>query len=86
MASYKIEWRKSAVKEFEKLPKKEKAALIEKILLLAKEPKPVNSVKLVGSENAYRIRQGNFRVVYQIDDGVLIVLIVRVAHRREVYK
>lgn len=86
MASYKIEWRKSAVKEFEKLPKKEKAALIEKILLLAKEPRPVHSVKLVGAENAYRIRRGKFRVVYQIEDGVLIVLIVRVAHRREVYK
>lgn len=86
MASYKIEWRKSAVKEFEKLPKKEKAALIEKILSLSTEPRPVNSVKLVGSENSYRIRQGNFRVVYQIDDGVLVILIVRVAHRREVYK
>ncbi len=86
MALYKIEWRKSAVKEFEKLPKKEKAALIEKILSLSTDPQPMNSVKLVGSDDSYRIRHGNFRVVYQIDDGVLVILIVRVAHRREVYK
>lgn len=86
MASYRIEWQRSAVKEFEKLPKKEKASLIDKILSLADNPRPINSVKIVGSENTFRIRQGDFRVVYQIEDDVLVILIVKVGHRREVYK
>ncbi len=86
MASYKIEWRKSAEKEFHKLPKKEKALIIAKILNLSKSPKPIGSKKLEGSENTYRIRQGDFRVLYQIEDYVLIILIVSVAHRKEVYR
>lgn len=86
MASYKIDWRKTALKEFEKLPKKEKSSVIEKILSLADNPRPINSVKLIGSENSYRIRHGDFRVVYQIEDGVLTILIVRIAHRKQVYR
>lgn len=86
MASYKIEWRKSAEKEFHKLPKQVKAFLIGKILQLAKDPKPNGSKKLEGSDNTYRIRQGDFRVLYQIEEDVLIILIVRVAHRKEVYR
>jgi len=86
MASYKIEWVKSAEKEFHKLPKKEKALLIGKILELSKNPRPNGSKKLEGAENTYRIRHGDFRVLYQIEHGILLILIVRVAHRKEVYR
>lgn len=86
MASYSIEWAKSAVKEFHKLPKADKAALIRKISDLASNPKPHGSIKLEGAEDTYRIRHGNFRVVYKIEDDALIVLIVRVAHRKDVYR
>jgi mRNA interferase RelE/StbE len=86
MALYKIEWLKSAEKEFHKLPKKEKAFLVVKILELAKNPKPIGCKKLEGSQNTFRIRHGNFRVLYQIEARVLIVVIVRVAHRKEVYR
>ncbi|OYZ24088.1 MAG: hypothetical protein B7Y39_02500 [Bdellovibrio sp. 28-41-41] len=86
MASYSIEWRKSAEKEFHKLPKRDKAALIARILDLGKTPRPVGYKKLEGMSDTYRIRYGNFRVLYQIEDGVLIVLIVNVSHRKDVYR
>jgi mRNA interferase RelE/StbE len=86
MALYKIEWLKSAEKEFHNLPKKEKILLIEKVSDLAKNPKPVGSKKLEGDESVYRIRQGNYRVLYRIEKDVLTILIIKVAHRKEVYR
>ncbi len=86
MALYKIEWLKSAEKEFHKLPKKEKALMIVKILELAKNPRPLVSKKLEGAENTYRIRQGNYRVLYQIEDNILTILVVKIVHRKEVYR
>ena len=86
MALFKIEWVRSAEKEFHKLPKKEKALIIEKILGLSKNPHPVGSKKLEGLDKIYRIRQGNFRVLYKIEDEILVILIFKVAHRKEVYK
>ena len=75
MAKYKIEIKKSAVKELHSLPKKDLLKIIKKIESLAENPRPVGSVKLTGKEQ-YRIRQGNYRILYSIEDDRLIIFIV----------
>lgn len=85
MADYKIEIKRSAAKELEKIQKKDRDRIIEKIQALALDPRPPQSKKLSGEEK-YRIRQGDYRVLYQIYDEVITVVVVRVAHRKEVYK
>jgi mRNA interferase RelE/StbE len=85
MADFKIEIKKSAAKELEKIQKKDRDRIIERIQALAADPRPPQSKKLSGEEK-YRIRQGDYRVLYQIYDEVITVVVVKVAHRREVYK
>ena len=60
--------------------------LREALDALEENPRPVNSVKLQGEEELYRVRVGDYRIVYQIRDGQLIVLVVQMGHRREVYR
>ena len=84
MENYKIEIKKSAAKELSKLPKKELTKIIDKIQLLSDEPRPSGCKKLSGEEK-YRIRSGNYRILYSIEDDVLIVYVVKVGHRKEVY-
>ena len=85
MESYRIVIKKSAAKEIEKIEKKDRIRIIEKIRSLAKEPKPTGSKMLSGQEK-YRIRQGNYRILYQIIDDELIINVVKVGHRRDIYK
>ena len=85
MAKYKIEIKRSAVKEISKLPTKELKRILKKIKLLADNPRPFGAIKLSGDEK-FRIRIGNYRILYQIFDEKLIVFVVKVAHRKEVYK
>ncbi|MFC0444215.1 type II toxin-antitoxin system RelE/ParE family toxin [Pseudidiomarina halophila] len=67
------------------VPNVQVTEILEKIALLADDPRPVGSEKLSGQER-YRIRQGAYRVVYEIDDGVLVVMVVKVAHRKHIYR
>ena len=85
MASYKIVIKPSAVKELDKLPKKELRKVTAKISSLAENPRPAGCQKLSGQDR-YRIRQGNYRIVYSIEDQIRIVRVVKVGHHREVYK
>ena len=85
MASYKLYFRKSAAKELEKLPKAVLQKVIIKIELLTKEPRPAGSEKLAGLE-LYRIRQGDYRVVYSIQDNDLTIWIIKIGHRKLAYK
>ena len=85
MGRYKIEIKKSAVKEIEDLPGKEIRAVLDKISFLADNPRPHNCQKLSGREQ-YRIRHGKYRILYGIEDDNLIVYIVRVGHRKNVYE
>jgi len=84
--AHSIEFDAAADKELEALPKNLNARIIKAILLLADNPRPRGCKKLKGEQNAYRIRIGDYRVIYEVYDDVLIVLVIRVAHRREVYK
>jgi mRNA interferase RelE/StbE len=85
MVNYKIEFKKSAVKELNSLPKNEIKRVVDKISLLANEPRPAGCTKLSADEK-YRIRVGNYRILYQILDEVLLIIIVRLAHRKDVYR
>ena len=85
MTKYKIEIKRSAQKEIRKLTrKKDRQRIIARIAALAEEPRPPGCQKLSGQE-AYRVRQGVYRIVYTISDDVLTVTVVKVGHRRDVY-
>ena len=85
VANYSLEIKRSAAKELAALPRQERGRIIIRIQSLAGEPRPVGAEKLSGRE-LYRIRQGNYRILYQIHDDVLTVTVVRIAHRRDVYR
>ena len=85
MARYSVLIQPSAAKELEKLPVEQRRRIGKKIRSLADEPRPYGCEKLSG-DDLYRIRQGDYRVVYSIEDKVLVVLVVRVGHRRDVYR
>lgn len=82
---YRIEWKKSAAKELRKLDTSVASRIVVAVEALAEAPFPSGVRKLTGSDNAYRIRIGDYRVVYTIMHQQLVVQIIRVAHRREVY-
>ena len=85
MASYSVQIKRSAAKELERLPNKARRQIVKRIQELADDPRPPGSEKLTG-DDLYRLRQGDYRVVYAIEDAVLTVLVIRVRHRREVYR
>ena len=85
MARYKIKIKKSALKELENIPSKDLRRIIEKIESLADDPRPEGSKKL-SREEKYRIRQGNYRILYTIKDDILIIYVVKVAHRKDAYR
>jgi len=86
VGSYKVFIKPSAVKELEAVgTKKDRQRIASKILSLADDPRPPGSVKLSGS-NRLRIRVGTYRIVYAIEDDRCIVLIIRIGHRREIYR
>ena len=85
MAKYEIVLRKSVRKDFDSLPTRDVQRILAGIADLANEPRPPQSRKLSGSEK-YRLRCGVYRVLYEIQDAVLIVCIVKVGHRKEVYR
>ena len=85
MAKYEISVKKPAIKELENIPKKELQKLVKKIQALSEEPRPQGSQKLSHKEQ-YRIRQGDYRAIYSIDDDNLNVFIIKVGHRKEIYR
>jgi mRNA interferase RelE/StbE len=82
---YKIELRRQAQRALDKLPKTEFQAVIESIRALGNTPRPRGLEKVKGT-GLWRIRQGDYRIVYSIDDDEKLVIIVRVGHRREIYR
>ena len=85
MAKYKIVIKKSAVKELEGIPKEALRRVVKRIQSLADDPRPAGTKKL-SQEERYRIRQGDYRIVYSVHDEDLLVRIVKIGHRREVYR
>ena len=85
IAKYRIEIKKSAIKELNKIPEKDLKKVISRIKCLADDPRPRDCVKMAGGER-YRIRQGNYRILYLIEDDVLVVYVVKIGHRKNVYR
>ena len=85
MAKYEISVGKSALKELNEIPKKELQKILKKIRALSSNPRPQGSQKLSHREQ-YRFRQGDYRIVYSIIDDDLAVHIIKVGHRKEIYR
>ncbi len=83
---YKIEIKRSAAKEIAALPKRYRRRVVSVIASLADEPRPEAARKLTNTDNAYRLRVGDYRIVYQVFDDILTVIVVRVGHRKNVYR
>jgi mRNA interferase RelE/StbE len=82
---YSVELTSAAAKQVRKLDAPARARVLRALAGLADEPRPSGVKKLVGTDNAWRIRVGDYRVIYEIDDGSVVVVVFRVAHRRDVY-
>ena len=85
MARYEVRFRKSVSKDLDPIPQKDVQRIIAVIDALADDPRPPQSRKLSGSEK-YRLRSGVYRVLYEIQDDVLVVCVVKVGHRKDVYR
>jgi mRNA interferase RelE/StbE len=85
VANSSILFTRSAAKELSRVPTKDRQRIVTKIGTLARNPRPVGAEKLSGDEK-YRIRQGDYRILYEIVDTHLIVTVVRIGNRREVYR
>ena len=85
MASYELRIKPSAVKELETLQTKDRRRIVGKIQSLAEEPRPPGCEKLTG-QNRFRLRQGDLRILYEVVDADSIVTVVKIGHRRDVYR
>ncbi|MCG7320378.1 MULTISPECIES: type II toxin-antitoxin system RelE family toxin [Arsenicicoccus] len=84
--SYRIELSPAAARQLRKLDGAARRRVQAAVELLASDPRPPSAKKLVGGDGEWRVRTGDYRIVYEIHDGVLVVLVLAVGHRREVYQ
>ena len=85
MAGYNVGIKRSAAKELEELPVKDRRRIVGRIRVLANDPRPHGCEKLSGEEK-YRVRQGKLRILYQVDDHLSAVTVVKIGLRRDVYR
>ncbi len=85
MAAYKIFFKKSVEKDFKVIPKRDLKKILDRIETLAEEPRPTGCEKLTGQKR-YRLRQGRYRILYSIQDDELTVWVVKVGHRKDIYR
>lgn len=86
LVTYRIEVAPAALRELRKLDSQARRRIQAVVELLADQPRPPGAIKLSGGEGEWRVRTGDYRVIYEIHDQVLLVLVVAVGHRREVYR
>jgi mRNA interferase RelE/StbE len=85
MAEYNILFKKSVWKDFESIPKNDLKKILKAIKSLSKDPRPLGCRKL-SSQERYRLRQGRYRIIYSIQDDELTVWVIKVGHRKDVYR
>ncbi len=86
MAKFKLSISLSAEKRLKKIPKKDVAKIVAVIQALSVNPFPEGCRKLSGEENVYRVRQGLYRVIYEVKKNELIILVLKIGHRKDVYR
>jgi len=86
MESFEIEISRTAEKQLKKLPEKDQLRLVRAMLALSEEPHPRGSRKISGYDDVFRIRVGRFRVLYSVSERKLIILILKIGHRKDVYR
>ena len=79
-----IQFKHSALKSLRKIAAKDRERILAKIITLKEDPRPLGSLKLTNQE-AYRIRQGDYRIIYTVEDNILLIEVIRIGHRRDVY-
>ena len=85
MAKYKLSFKSSVAKDLRKIPKKDIQRILTRIEALADDPNPAGAEILAG-DHRYRIRQGNYRILYTIEEQVLTVCVIKIGHRKEEYR
>ncbi len=85
MASYTIEWKRSALKELKGLPKDAVRRILVAVEALADNPLPVGARKLAGTQHTYRIHEGVHRIIYTVSEPAVTIEVLRVAHRKDAY-
>ncbi|MBI4617220.1 MAG: type II toxin-antitoxin system RelE/ParE family toxin [Planctomycetes bacterium] len=83
---YRVEFAPAALRALRALPRDVQRRLRPRIDALTEDPRPAGARKLSGAETLYRVRAGEYRVVYAVEDDRLLVLVVRIGHRRDVYR
>ncbi|HNV86434.1 MAG TPA: type II toxin-antitoxin system RelE/ParE family toxin [Candidatus Omnitrophota bacterium] len=83
---YKLSFKRSAEKELRKIPPPDISRLVQKIGALSDEPRPLGAQMLKGDNRYFRLRQGDYRIVYEINDGTREITVIKIGHRREVYQ
>lgn len=84
MASFEIQFKKSVARDLRPIPNKDVKRILKRIEALSEEPRPAGSEKLSALER-YRVRQGAYRIIYEVKNQQLVVVVVKIGHRREVY-
>ena len=85
MAAYKIFFKKSVEKDFKVIPEKDLVKILERIEALSEDPRPPGCEKLSGKQK-YRLRQGRYRILYSLQDDELTIWVVKVGHRKDIYR
>jgi len=85
-SSYTVEWAKSIKKDLQALDKPVQRRIFAAVELLRINPRPSKARRLVANEPMLRVRVGDYRIIYQIEDARLVILVVRIGHRKDVYK
>ncbi|MCK6681976.1 MAG: type II toxin-antitoxin system RelE/ParE family toxin [Thermoanaerobaculia bacterium] len=84
--TYRVELKPAAERDLAAFPREVQEKVVDRLAALAEEPRPPGAVKLQGIENTYRIRVGDYRILYSVHDDVLLVLVLTIGNRRDVYK
>ena len=83
---YRVDFTRQSRKQLDQLPATIKKRIIKRLLALEDNPQPSTAKKLSGQEQLWRVRVGDYRIIYQIQGDILVVLVLRIAHRREAYR
>ena len=86
MAKFRIEISRTAERQLKKLPREDQKRVAAAILGLGEDPRPQGSRKLTGYDDVYRIRVGRFRVLYSVEEKKVIVIVLKIGHRKDVYR